>query len=313
MCRLPADRGATAVDGGGSPVAPRPPRAYCKDRTFSGIQGASEKFLQDYQQAFVRVFGQPAANQTWGFGQPANARMTRSGNTTAEGYVRYGATHEYKDENGKVIAGANMNRNMWAGDDASFGGWLVPDALTEGQKERVKAYFQANPNLDHEDPHYAHFFVQQVYKGGPSTAGSNSTEEVVAADGSKYTSTNMNHLTVGIYNSHINDFNGGTTDVKSVPKNDKTEDDQITLMVNVDDTSCFGYHDTGSSNQSADSPNHNDKWALVSAAKIDEWAEAQTPVIGEKVTDKWDRSFLGFDLAIKEGDQVYVRNNDGTV
>ncbi|MBR1414529.1 MAG: hypothetical protein IJ570_01530, partial [Prevotella sp.] len=40
-----------------------------------------EKFLQDYQQAFVRVFGQPAANQTWGFGQPAQSRATRSVST----------------------------------------------------------------------------------------------------------------------------------------------------------------------------------------------------------------------------------------
>lgn len=38
------------------------------------------KFLQDYQAAFISVFGQPAANQTWGFGSPAQARMTRAGN-----------------------------------------------------------------------------------------------------------------------------------------------------------------------------------------------------------------------------------------
>lgn len=33
---------------------------------------------QQYNDAFVRVFGQPDANQTWGFGNPAGARMTRS-------------------------------------------------------------------------------------------------------------------------------------------------------------------------------------------------------------------------------------------
>ena len=36
------------------------------------------KFLQDYQAAFISVFGQPAANQTWGFGNPAQSRVTRA-------------------------------------------------------------------------------------------------------------------------------------------------------------------------------------------------------------------------------------------
>ena len=260
-----------------------------KDKDFEQV---SQVQLDEskYQAAFESRYGKINPNNDWGFGQfrkGANARMTR---------------------------GENANANEWAdvSNDTGYGGWLVPDPLTEGQKERVKAYFQANPNLSYEDPHWTNFFVQQVYKGGPSTAGSNSTEQVVAADGSTYTSDNMNHMTVGQNEVHINNFNSGDASEVNVLDNganikNKTgmtyHKDKIMLMVNIDDTSCFGYHDSGSSNQEA-SPNHNDKAALVSAATIDAWA-SQNGNPGEAVTDKWNRSFLGFDLAIKEGKQAY--------
>ena len=276
---------------------------------FDFDQAAQEDRVQSkYDQAFLNYIGGTIdPDQDWGFS--ATRGITRSGNTGET----YPATHEYKDANGNVIAAANMNHNEWGDPNKKYGGWIVPDPLTSGQKERVKAYFQANPDLDYEDPHLRHFFVQQVYKGGPSTAGTNSTEQVVAADGSKYTSDNMNHLTVGAANSHINDFNAGTCTTSNVLNHEgKTQNDEITLMVNVDDTSCFGYHDSGSSNQSSASPNHNDKMALVSAATIDAWAAANGNP-GEAVTDKWNRSFMGFDLAIKEGAQAYDTNADGTI
>ena len=271
-----------------------------------------------FAENFVKFYGEIDPNQDWGFGTTTRgiSGITRSGNTGET----YPATHEYKDANGNVIAGANMNHNEWGDPNAEFGGWIVPDPLTEGQKLRVKAYFQSKPEISYEDPMYRHFFVQQVYKGDPKTAGPNSTEKVVAADGSEYTSDNMNHLTVGEANSHINNFNAGTCSTSDVLNHEgKTQQDEITLMVNVDDTSCFGYHDSGSSNQSSASPNHNDKMALVAASVIDAWAEANKEALiasgeyGEAVDDKWHRSFMGFDLAIKEGAQAYDTNTDGTI
>ena len=204
-----------------------------------------------------------------------------------------------------------MNHNQWADPNEGFGGWLVPDPLTEGQKLRVQRYFQTHPYLGYDDPHFRHFFVQQVYKGGSDQQGV-SKENIVAADNSTYTSGNMNLLTVGVANSHINDFNAGTCSPSDVLQNDgTTKSDQITLMVNVYDTSCFGYHETGSSTH------HNDKMALASAAVIDAWADslknATGETIGEAVVDKWNRSFMGFDLAIKEGAEAYDRDADGNI
>ena len=252
------------------------------------------KIQMDYEEKFIEKYGEISDSQTWGF-------------STSHARTR----------------GENANANEWAdvSNSTGFGGWLVPDPLTAGQKERVKAYFQANPNLTYQDPHWTNFFVQQVYKGGTSV-GSNSAENVVAADGSTYTSSNMNHMTVGQNEVHINNFNSGDCSETNVLDNgadlskhtgETFHTDKIMLMVDIDDTSCFGYHDSGSSNQDA-SPNHNDKAALVSAAVIDAWAEANGG-IGEAVVDKWNRSFLGFDLAIKEGEQALdastVKYNDG--
>ena len=274
----------------------------------------AESVTNTYNEAFIEAFGHPAANQTWGFGEEALSTRANPGTDV------YPATHEYKDADGNVIAGANMNHNQWGSTDLQsnpFGGWVVPDPLTEGQKLRVQRYFQTHPYLGYEDPHFRHFFVQQVYKGGSDQQGV-SKENIVAADNSTYTSSNMNQLTVGVANSHINDFNAGTCSPSNVLNHEgKTQEDQITLMVNVYDTSCFGYHDSGSSNQSADSPNHNDKMALASAAVIDAWADslknATGETIGEAVVDKWNRSFMGFDLAIKEGAEAYDRDADGNI
>ena len=128
----------------------------------------------------------------------------------------------------------------------------------------------------------------------------------------------MNLLTVGQANSHINDFNAGTCSESDVLDNGQsvggtTHKDQITLMVNVDDTSCFGYHETGSSTH------HNNKAGLVGWAIIHEWAQTNYP--GYKagfagwLDDGYNRSYMGFDLALKEGAEassdVAMKYNDG--
>ena len=250
--------------------------------------------LKAYQEVFVDAYGTIDPNQNWGF---TNSRVTRA---------------------------ENANGNEWADikNSTGYGGWLVPDTLTEGQKLRVMAYFQANPNLTYQDPHWRNFFVQQVYKGGTNVAeGAPSSETVVAANGSTYNSNNMNLLTVGQSAVHINNFNHGDCSVYGdvldngsdiLAGNTSYHPDKIMLMVDIDDTSCFGYHETGSSNEeNTPTGQHNDRAALVAASVIDAWALAHRDSLtaigrfGENVVDKWNRSFMGFDLAIKEGDQIY--------
>lgn len=253
-----------------------------------------------YKAAFEQSFGKVAPTVDWGFG-PSTRALTRSGNTGET----YAQTHG--DENG----GANMNHNEWADPDKEFGGWVVPDPLTAEQKAVVTAYFQSGPDIDFEDPHFRHFFVQQVYKGGSAQAGA-STENITAANNSVYNSDNMNLLTVGQTNIHINNYNAGTCSESNVLDNGQkvngtSHTDQITLMVNIDDTSCFGYHETGSSTH------HNNKAALVGWETIDTWAKTNYAGYNGCLKDDWNRSFMGFDLALKEGAEAYDRDQAGNI
>ena len=256
-----------------------------------------------YSQAFEKAFGKISPNQDWGFGVEGSTRAN-------PGTDIYPATHEYTDAAGNVIAGANMNHNEWADPDKEFGGWIVPDPLTDGQKLRVQKYFQANPNLAYEDPHFRHFFVQQVYTGGTSAPETGNKEATVAANGQAHAGMTLNQLTVGVASSHINDFNAGTCTASQVLDNGSNvnsgtyHSDQITLMVNVYDTSCFGYHETSGSN-TGETNNHNDKMALVSAAVIDAWAAANGNP-GEAVVDKWNRSFMGFDYELLPESEIVM-------
>lgn len=263
------------------------------DLSGSMIDAKAEAF----NEVFIETYGTPDPQHDWGFGNSATTRAF----TRANVGETYPATHEYKDAYGNVIAGANMNHNHWADPNDYWGGWVVPDPLTEGQKERVRLYFQANPDLSYQDPGYRHFFVQQVYTGGTKVPTTGNHEATASAEGQTHAGMTLNQLTVGEAGSHINDFNAGTCSPSNVLDNGQlvngtTHSDQITLMVNVYDTSCFGYHETSGGNVQT-STNHNDKMALVSAATIDAWA-AQNGNPGEAVTDKWNRSFMGFDYEL---------------
>ena len=207
--------------------------------------------------------------------------------------------------------GNNANGDEWADvtNSTGFGGWLVPDSLTEGQKERVKAYFQNNPGGTYVNPEWENFFIQQVYKGG-TDPGENSTEVVVAADGSsEYSSDNMNELSVGRNHVDCGDFEKANAsfydNVLDNGSNLKTHNpqtyhkDQIELMVGIDDMSCFSYKGIAGKW-------HDDKAVLVDASVIDEWAEKQTTVPGAKVVDKWNRSFMGFDHDLLYEEDILV-------
>ena len=243
--------------------------------------------LQTYEEVFKQEFGEINPTQNWGFSAPASAR------TRAE----------------------DKRLNEW-GDPAKNGGqaWNVPPALTERQKLRVRLYFQYNPRLTYEDPGLTDFFVQQVYKGNPTTKGPYSPEEYYRVNDEKFTGSNeMDYLFCATETTHINDFNDGEWNLGTplpvlntgANANDYKSDvavegvshlDQITLMVSSS-TAYIGY---GAS--TADAYKHKDCCALAGAWDIDEWVkspEAQALGItdfGDPVYDpEWNRSFVGLD------------------
>ena len=293
------------------------------DDDFSG--SIVEQKIQAYQQVFEEEFGKINPEQDWGFG--TSSRMARirgiNMNRTRGNYANsnhWGATAE-SDPNDRER------------------GWIVPDTLTDGQRLRVTRYFQTHPYLTYEDPHWTDFFVQQVYTGGtdpitnyeayqgnnPKTGKSYSPEFYRSAnkqstDAADITSSNLNYLFAYGETEHINNFNRATSSYKPVLEtgedinNGKKHNDRINLMANSS-TKEFSYQNSYSSVR------HGIPYvALVSAQVIDDWADslyrATNELIGENVyygkdyngidNSYWNRSFLGCDLELLIGDEIYT-------
>lgn len=251
----------------------------------------AEKVFQNYEKAFIATFGQPAANQTWGF---KGMVYTRS---------------------------ENANANEWADPNKAYGGLLVPPALTPNQIAVVKAYFQAVPKLGYEDPQWSNYFIQQVYKGNPATAGANSPEKYLAADGSNYilASDHMDHLLAIDPDKnlvdHINNFNhGDCSENSSVLDNGGNANDgpfhsdKIMYMMNST-TKSFAYHNSDGSLY------HTEYTGLVGWETIHNWAKTNYKDNDGKdydgcLKDDWNRSYMGFDFEQIVGDDVYAKNVD---
>ena len=266
-------------------------------------ENEAAKVQQSYADAFIATFGQPAANHQWGF-------------------------INYKTAGTRAISdfsvGANKQRNMWAAIDGY--NLLVPTPLSDGQKLRVRAYFQAHPGLTWETPTMTNYFVQQVYKGAYETRGANSDEQYPQGNGNIVVgSEHMDQLTVGASNEHVLDFNDGDNPntAKDVLNNGETKNgqnfhsDQITLIVGIQPT-CVGLESTDGS------IHRNDCMALASAKDIDDWAienEAELTaagLFGKNVwygkddegyeNSSWNRSFVGLDYEQKTLEECYARD-----
>ena len=186
---------------------------------------------EQYQAVFEKEFGAVNPNVNWGF--------------TPQQVFTF-------DKDGKLIGtrGANTEANHW------YEYMTVPAPLTDAQKEVVRKWFQTTPNPKGLKVNWSDFFVQQVYKGGTNTEGSQSPEKYdILKDGvpdkhrDKVTGSNqMDWLACGNeesqYRDHINNFNGGDGGNMSVGEgNNKFHNDKIMYMHDYN-TTCFGFHDS---------------------------------------------------------------------
>ena len=142
---------------------------------------------------------------------------------------------------------ANANANEW-------GGYVeVPDTLTEAQIATVTSWFATHPNPQGIAVNWSDFFVQQVSSTGYGK--------------------NMDKLTCGKAEDHINNFNGGDGSTNgnvcywqdpNDQNNRRYRSDKIQFMVNSS-TECFGYHESrGTFNQQ-----YNDKYVIIPGSMID--------------------------------------------
>ena len=254
----------------------------CSQEIETGVETTPEfNILQNYENAFITRFGQPAENQDWGFGEVAGTRTE------------------------------NANANEWADPTKAYGGLKVPPPLTSEQIAVVRKYFQTHPNLGYEDPGWSNYFIQQVYKGHTNVPeGCATSEQYLAANGSSYiiASDHMDHLIAvdtekGIYD-HINNFNHGdcstngsvltwSPDYVSSANTGPFHSDKIMYMQNST-TKSFGYHNSDGSLY------HTEYTGLVSYKTIMQAMGAEANCLD----DGWNRSFMGFDFEQMVGSDI---------
>ena len=257
-------------------------------------QNEASQIVEEYNKAFIAAFGQPAADQTWGF----------------KGYA--GTRSE------------NANANEWADPDKEYGGLLVPPAITDKQAAVVKEYFQTHRNLGYTDPGWTNYFIQQVYKGytdpktgtDPNTNKPYSPEKYLAADGGTwiYASNNMDHLAAinGTFVDHINNFNHGDCS----PNGDVLDNgqhvggthhtDKIMYMKNST-TASFGYYNSNGSVR------RTEYTGLVGWKTIHDWAVTNYPGYDGCLNDDWNRSYMGFDFEQMVGPEIQAQELDYSV
>lgn len=223
---------------------------------------------EQYQAVFEKEFGAVNPNVNWGF--------------TPQQVFTF-------DKDGKLIGtrGANPNSNEWAN-------YLtVPTRLTDAQKEVVRKWFQTHKNPQGLDVNWSDFFVEQVYKGGTNTEGSQSPEtyeilkDGVPQTGSKVTGSNqMDWLACGSdatpSSEHINNFNNGNGDI---------------MYMYDYNTTCFGFHDSYGDNH-FENTYYYDSYVLIPGDQID-----------KSVAGMY---FVGFDYKTAKFDNGEIRvNPDG--
>lgn len=214
---------------------------------------------EQYQAVFEKEFGTVNPNVNWGF--------------TPQQVFTF-------DKDGKLIGtrAANPNSNQW---DNYV---TVPTKLTDAQKEVVRKWFQNNPNPQGQKVNWSDFFVEQVYKGGKKTEGSQSLEtyeilkDGVPQNGSKVTGSNqMDWLACGSKKDHVYNFNGADGDI---------------MYMYDSSTDCFGFHDSYGQKY------YDDSYVLISGDQID-----------ESVAGMY---FVGFDYKMQKYDNGDTRvNPDG--
>ena len=222
---------------------------------------------EQYQAVFEKEFGAVNPNVNWGF--------------TPQQVFTF-------DKDGKLIGtrGHDANANDW------YKYLTVPAALTDAQKEVVRKWFQTHKKPQGLEVNWSDYFVQQVYKGGTNTEGSQSPEtyeilkDGVPQTGSKVTGSNqMDWLACGSnakHGDHIYNFNGGNGDI---------------MYMKDYNTTCFGFHDSYGDNH-FENTYYYDSYVLIPGDQID-----------KSVAGMY---FVGFDYKTAKYDNGEIRvNPDG--
>ena len=242
-----------------------------------GYDNLYDEKTQTFDKVFKDLYGNIDPSHDWGF-TPYVDITDASTTSSARALTR----------------GVNANGNMWADE------WVVPETLKVAQKDKVRRYFQTHKNPKGTSFNHTDFFVQQVYKGGTNTTGSESPEVYAPVEGETFKgSDRMDHLTCGTWGEgatttnndgrnfydHVNNFNNGNC----------TDYDGLMLMVDSK-SDAFGYYNSNGS------VGHN-LYVIVSGDEIQAWDST-----GGDDANVSGMFFVGLDFEQIIGDNVYTND-----
>ena len=190
--------------------------ASCSRFDYTLISEGEQAYV-NYENAFKEKFGEPAPDQTWGFG---------SADANNGGVAQGAATRT-----------ANTNSNEWANT------YNVPAEITDAERKYVMDWFATHTKAEGEPLDVKNYFIQHVgYSDDQYTVNNNvyekfeNNQEIFRTETSTVNSKNQmdfiyaNLNADGSERDHVNNFNAGSGD--------------IMLMVNSETKYGFGFHDS---------------------------------------------------------------------
>ena len=183
--------------------------ASCSRFDYTLISEGEQAYV-NYENAFIEKFGEPAPDQTWGFGS-ADA----NGGGVAQG---------------AITRAANTNSNLWF-DENQLYYYKKPAEITQAEIDYVMNWFATHTKADGQTLDINNYFIQQIGYSGDSYS-------VTDYNGASHSIESNNHMDYIFANL---DANGSSTDHVN---NFNASSGSIMLMENSETKYGFGFHDS---------------------------------------------------------------------
>ena len=182
--------------------------ASCSRFDYTLISEGEQAYV-NYENAFIEKFGEPAPDQTWGFG---------SADANGGGVAQGAATRA-----------ANTNSNQWF--DEKKKNYKKPADITQAEINHVMKWFATHTKADGQTLDINNYFIQQIGYSGDSY-------RVTDKNGASHSIESKNHMDYIFANL---DANGSSTDHVN---NFNASSGSIMLMENSETKYGFGFQDS---------------------------------------------------------------------
>lgn len=182
--------------------------ASCSRYDYTLISEGEQAYV-NYENAFIEKFGEPAPDQTWGFG---------SADANGGGVAQGAATRA-----------ANTNSNQWF--DEKEKNYKKPADITQAEIDYVMKWFATHTKADGQTLDIKNYFIQQIGYSGDSYS-------VTDHNGASHSIESKNHMDYIFANL---DANGSSTDHVN---NFNASSGSIMLMENSETKYGFGFQDS---------------------------------------------------------------------